>query len=151
MSFELGQIINAIPEMFVLLIATVAILAELFLSKQCRHITYVTVQAALLGAIFLLCFQLGQPRSFAFSGLFVSDDIACLLKIFTCITAFFGFFYSRQYLEDKKIPSGEFYILGLLSVLGMMVLVSASSLLTIYLGLELMSLPLYALIALKPQ
>ncbi len=149
MSINLGYIAGAIPEMFVLSMITLAILAELFLAKRCRHITYAVVQFALVGAFILTCFQLGQARNFAFTGLFVADDIATLLNLFIMLSAFFGFFYSKQYVEDKNIASGEFYILGLFSVLGMMVLTSAHSLLTVYLGLELMSLPLYALIALK--
>ena len=149
MSIDLGHIAGAIPEIFILLMITTAILAELFFAKCLKHITYAVVQLALVGAFILTIFQLGQDRSFAFTGLFVADDLAVLLKLFIMLAAFFGFFYSKQYVEDKKMASGEFYILGLFSVLGMMVLTSAHSLLTVYLGLELMSLPLYALIALS--
>lgn len=151
MSIDLAQMTNAIPEIFVLLLATVAILAELFVANRCKCITYALVQLALFGALLLAACQIGHYRSLAFGGLFVADDVAAILKVFICLSALFAFAYSRQYVEDKKIPSGEFYILGLFSVLGMMVLTSAHSLLTIYLGLELMSLPLYALIALRRE
>jgi NADH-quinone oxidoreductase subunit N len=149
MSIELGHIAGAIPEMFVLFMATVAILAELFLKKRCANITYVLIQSTLIGVFFLIGLQLGDDRSLAFNGLFVADDIGNILKLFIVLSTFFAFYYSRQYVEDKNIPNGEFYILGLFCVLGMMILSSAHSLLTIYLGLELMSLPLYALIALR--
>lgn len=149
MSSELGYIAGAIPEMFLLFVIAVAILAELFATKCCKNVTYTVVQFGLLSAILLNALQLGQVRSLAFSGLFIADDVGTLLKLFIEGSTFFAFFYSRQYVEDKNIPNGEFYILGAFSVLGMMVLSSAHSLLTVYLGLELMSLPLYALIALK--
>lgn len=149
MSIELGYIAGALPEMFVLLVAVIAILVELFFSKCCKESAYTVVQVGLLAVAAFTALQLGHVRSLAFSGLFISDDVSSLLKLFIELSTFFAFYYSRQYVEDKQIPSGEFYILGLFSVLGMMVLVSAHSLLSIYLGLELMSLPLYALIALK--
>ena len=151
MSIELAQIANAIPEIFILILATSAILAELFVGPRCRNISYFVVQGAIIGAFILTAFQVGVSSNVIFSGLFISDDIAAVLKLFVLLSSFFAFNYSRQYIEDRNIPTGEFYILGLFSVLGMMVLISAHSLLTIYLGLELMSLPLYALIALKRE
>ncbi len=60
---------------------------------------------------------------------------------------FGAFLYARDYLQDRKLFKGEYYVLGLFAMFGMMVMVSAHSLLTIYLGLELLSLALYALVA----
>lgn len=151
MSIQLAQMANAIPEIFLLVVATLAILVELFLANKCKHVTYVVAQAGIIGALILVLFQIGNYASLAFNGLFISDDVSALLKCFLLIATFFSFYYSRQYITDKQIPSGEFYILGLFSVLGMMVLCSAHSLLSIYLGLELMSLPLYAMIALRRE
>ncbi len=82
-----------------------------------------------------------------FNQQFVLDPLACLLKLALYLLAFLSFCYGRAYNNQSKIPVAEYHLLGLLSLLGGMVLISAHSLLTLYLGLELMSLPLYALIA----
>ena len=71
------------------------------------------------------------------------------MKFFVYITVLLSFIYSRNYINERQMPAGDYYILGLFSTLGMMILVSAHSLLTIYLGLELMSLPLYAMTAIR--
>lgn len=149
MTLQLIDILPALPEVLVLTMLCVAIVLELFFTKYYRHVTYLAVQVTLIAAFALTYFQCGDIKQLLFSGLFVADDLAVMLKLFIYLSAFLCFFYSRQYVEDHEMPSGDFYILGLFSVLGMMVLVSAESLLTVYLGLELMSLPLYALIALK--
>lgn len=149
MDYEIPDLVPAIAEIAVLAMACVALIVELLLGKRLKNITYLLVQLTLVFAFVLTSFQLGEFRTTTFTGLFVSDDISTLLKGFIYISAFLSFYYGRHYIDDRDIPRGEFYILGLLSVLGMMVLVSAHSLLTIYLGLELMSLPLYAMIALR--
>ena len=77
------------------------------------------------------------------------DNLGMLLQGFIALLAIFSFFYSKNYIASSGLPQGEYYVLSLLSILGMMVMVSAHALLTLYLGLELMSLPLYALVALK--
>ena len=92
---------------------------------------------------------LGQFNTVILHGLFISDDTAHLMKLFICISVGLSFFYSRYYIDERKMPSGDYYVLGLFSTLGMMALVSAHSLLTIYLGLELLSLPLYAMTAIR--
>jgi NADH-quinone oxidoreductase subunit N len=84
-----------------------------------------------------------------FHGQFVSDRLSFILNSAICVAGFLAFWYGRAYNELNHVAEGEFYILGLLSLLGAMVLVSAASLLTLYLGLELLSLPLYAMIAMR--
>ncbi len=149
MTLAMLNIMPASAEMAVLTMACISLLVELFIGRKCKHAAYYIVQLALIIAAVLSSFQLGQYRSLSFNGLFVADDVATLLKFFIYAAAFLSFLYSRHYLDDRKIPSGDFYVLGLFSTLGMMVLVSAHSMLSIYLGLELMSLPLYAMIALR--
>ena len=70
-----------------------------------------------------------------------------MLKLFIYLTVFLSFFYSKNYLDERILPGGDFYVLGLFSTLGMMILVSCYSFLTVYLGVELLSLPLYAMTA----
>ena len=83
----------------------------------------------------------------SFGDSFVLDQLAVTLKITTCLVVILVFVYSRDYLVDHDIHKGEYYVLGLFATLGMMIMISAHSFLLIYLGLELLSLSLYAMIA----
>ncbi len=91
--------------------------------------------------------------SYAFSNSYVSDPMAVLLKLFACIATFMTLVYSRQYSNERGMLggnlSGEFYVLALLTLLGQMIMISGNSFLVIYLGLEMMSLSLYALVAMR--
>ena len=139
----------ALPEIIILVTACMALLGDLFLRKACPSIAFIFACFGLaLAAVVSFAF-LGQFSVVLFNGLFMSDDVAQLMKLFIYLTVFLSFFYSKSYLEARQMPSGDYYVLGLFSTLGMMVLVSAHSLLTIYLGLELLSLPLYAMTAIR--
>ena len=127
-------------------------LTGLFCEKRFKNISYYLVQATLLVAAWLTVhtfthYDMSQTV-LAFNSTFVFDKLAMVLKLFIYLCALMTFWYSRQYNNERHIPSNEFYVLGLLSVLGMMVLVSGHNLLSIYLGLELLSLPIYAMVAL---
>ncbi len=87
----------------------------------------------------------------SFGGSFVLDQLAVVLKVATCGVTILVFVYSRDYLVDHDIYRGEYYVLGLFATLGMMVMISAHSFLLVYLGLELLSLSLYAMIAFNRQ
>jgi len=84
-----------------------------------------------------------------FGGSFVLDQLAVTLKIAVTVITILVFMYSRDYLADHGIYKGEYYVLGLFATLGMMIMISGHSFLLIYLGLELLSLSLYAMIAFK--
>ena len=88
-----------------------------------------------------------DQRVLAFNDMFVQDRMGDTLKLFILAITFVVFVYSRDYLRDRNIFKGEFYVLGLFGVLGMMIMVSSANLLLLYLGLELMSLCLYAMVA----
>ncbi|MCP4088206.1 MAG: NADH:ubiquinone oxidoreductase subunit N, partial [Gammaproteobacteria bacterium] len=83
----------------------------------------------------------------AYAGTFVVDDMAVVLKLAIFIIGFLALLYSRPYINNREILRGEYYMLIMFAVLGSSVLVSAHSFLTIYLGLELLSLSSYALVA----
>ncbi len=139
----------ALPEMFVLGMACLILIIDLFLTDKNRIITYLLAQATLIGAaIASLGHQFGSPE-IAFSGSFIRDGMGDTLKVFIYLSVFVVFLYSRSYLQARNLFKGEFYVLGLFGVLGMMVMVSAHSLLTLYLGLELLSLSMYALVAMN--
>ncbi|HHM05791.1 MAG TPA: NADH-quinone oxidoreductase subunit NuoN [Gammaproteobacteria bacterium] len=139
----------ALSEIFVLTMACVILVVDLFLKDAQRHITYLLSLATLLGAA-ILTFGLHDAEPVVtFSGTFVSDSMADVLKFFIYLVTAAVFVYSRTYLEQRQLFKGEFFVLGLFGVLGMMVMVSAHNFLTIYLGLELLSLSLYAMVALQ--
>ncbi|MBA3536150.1 MAG: NADH-quinone oxidoreductase subunit NuoN [Tatlockia sp.] len=139
----------ALPEMIILATACVTLLADLYLRHRYSSLTFICASIGLLLAGIVSVLFLGSFRTTILNGLFISDDIAQLMKIFIYISVFLSFIYSKQYIEERHMPSGDYYVLGLFSTLGMMILVSAHSLLSIYLGLELLSLPLYAMTAIR--
>ncbi len=139
----------ALPEMIILITACLALLGDLFLRDTVKSIAFFTAMGGLILAGIVSFLYLGQYSTVILHGLFISDDTAQLMKIFICLSVCLSFFYSKHYNEERQMPSGDYYILGLFSTLGMMTLVSAHSFLTIYLGLELLSLPLYAMTAIR--
>jgi len=139
----------ALPEMIVLITACLALLADLFLRHRYKSVAYFISCAGLVLAACVSFLYIGLYKVIILNGLFISDDIAQLMKFFIYLTVLLSFVYSRSYVNERQMPAGDYYILGLFSTLGMMFLVSAHSLLTIFLGLELMSLPLYAMTAIR--
>ncbi len=139
----------ALPEITLLITACVALLGDLFFPRRGAAIVLTVASIGLLLTAAESAFFLGHGKALLFSGTFVSDDMAHLMKIFISMTVFLSLFYGREYLEERGIPAGDYTVLALFSTLGMSVLVSAHSLLTVYLGLELMSLPLYAMTAIR--
>ncbi len=139
----------ASPEIILLITTCTALLADLFLKTWCKNGALMIACTGLLASASVSVLLLGNFSTVTLGGLFVSDDSAQLMKIFIDLTVFLSFIYSHQYIQDRDISSGDYYVLGLFSTLGMMFLVSAHSLLTIYLGLELLSLPIYAMTAMR--
>lgn len=147
--FVMPDLTPALPEIFVLTMACVILVWDLFLTDRNRVVTYLLSLATLVGAAVLTLWLHAPEPTLTFSGTFVSDGMADVLKFFVYLTTAAVFIYSRQYLIERQLFKGEFYVLGLFGVLGMMVLISAHNLLTVYLGLELLSLCLYAMVALQ--
>lgn len=139
----------ALPEIIILVTGCVALIGDLFLRRHVKSIAFICACVGLTAAAVVTFLFMGQFSTTVFQGLFISDDAGQLMKLFIYLSVFLSFVYSRQYLDERKMPSGDFYVLGLFSTVGMMTLVSAHSLLTIYLGLELLSLPLYAMTAIR--
>ena len=135
------------PEIFVLSMACVVLVVDLFLKDAQRNISYWLAQFTLLAALIMTFGLQSEGRILALNGLFVADILADILKLFIYGVVAAVFVYSRQYLIDRSLFKGEYYVLGLFAVLGMMVMVSAHNFITIYLGLELLSLSLYAMVA----
>jgi NADH-quinone oxidoreductase subunit N len=104
---------------------------------------------AMVPAFIALLVLFGTPTQYAFSRMVVVDDLATLLKICAFLATAASLTYARQYVRDREMFKGEFYSLSLFALLGQMIMMSASNMLVVYLGLELMSLSLYALAALR--
>ncbi len=146
-NFEMPNFLPALPEMFVLAMACFILILDLFIKQQDRVITYLLSIATLVGAAILTISLSDGERHLTFSGSFVSDPMGDVLKVFIYLVTAVVFLYSRDYLKKRDLFKGEYFVLGLFGVLGMMVMVSAHSMLTLYIGLELLSLSLYALVA----
>ena len=147
MNFEMPNFSPAIPEIFILSMACIILILDLYVSDKNRVITYLLSLATLVVATVLTVNESVQGTVITFSGTFVLDPMAVVLKVFIYLVTAVVFIYSRGYLVERNLFKGEFYVLGLFGVLGMMILVSAHNFLTIYLGLELLALSLYALVA----
>lgn len=145
MSFTLTHLIPVMPELFILGMTCVILLLGLYLPKQ--RLTYWLSQLTLLVATILSIQLFSAPTILAFNEMFILDKAATLCKIFIYIMSAFAFLYARQYNHERVIAENEYYILGLFAVLGMMIMVSANNLLIIFLGIELLSLSLYAMAA----
>jgi NADH-quinone oxidoreductase subunit N len=147
MTLDALNIAIAWPEIFLLTMACVVLVVDVFIEDERRNLSYVLSQLTLLMTAALITLGEAEQRVLAFNDMFVQDPLADTLKLFILAITFVIFVYSRDYLRDRRIFKGEFYVLGLFGVLGMMIMVSSSNLLLLYLGLELMSLCLYAMVA----
>src|SRR5882672_4613605 len=151
---NLPIMLPAYPEIFLLAAGCTILVIDLFLKDGARWVTYALSLAALAGCAgltWLVTYMTqGQPAH-TFNGMFVLDTMASVLKMFTYLAVALCLVYSRAYLADRGLFRGEYFVLVLFATLGMMVMISASHFLTLYLGLELMSLCLYSLVALTPD
>jgi len=160
----LSDISLALPEVFLLVAAFSVLLLDLFLSKSMKIVTFLLAQLSLLMTAWLVYNRIGSElvtttvgaangealkQATAFSGMYVKDALADILKVSMLLIGSAGFVYTRRYLQDRNMFNGEYYALALFAILGMMIMVSANTMLLLYLGLELLSLAMYALVALQ--
>jgi len=144
--------IPVLPEALLLVGACVVMIVDLYVKSERRTLSLVLAQGvlALCALVTLLVLAVSHPaKYYLFNGLFVADSLSHLLKLACYVAVSAALVYSRAWLADRGLLRGEFISLLLFSLLGMMVMLSASSFLTVYLGLELMSLCLYAMVALN--
>jgi NADH-quinone oxidoreductase subunit N len=150
MKFVAPDLVPVLPELFLLTMSCIVLVVDIFLEQWQRYITYWLTQLTLISvAVFILATLAVQKSEVAMFGHYVKDTMGDTLKFFICIVSATVLLYSRDYLRSHDLFKGEYFVLGLFGVLGMMVMVSAHSLLSIYLGLELLSLSLYAMVALN--
>lgn len=142
------DLLAALPEIIILCMAMIILLADLFLKPSNRIAIYGLAQLVLLGAAFVTVSTHSAGVSYAFTGMFVDDAMSDVLKLMIYLGTSLILVYSRQYIQQRNMFSGEFYALVLFALVGMMIMVSGQNMLTLYVGLELLSLSLYALVAL---
>jgi NADH-quinone oxidoreductase subunit N len=143
------DILLVLPEIVLLSLAGVILIADLFVRRGQKWFTYACGIGALLWTAVFAFTTVGVPVEFAFSGLVVIDGVSTVLKLAILLSAAIALAYSWNYLKKHNLDNGEFVALVLFGTLGMLVISSAASMLTAYLGLELLSLSMYALVALK--
>lgn len=149
MDFAQMNLIAALPEIFLLCLLGVVLIVDLFLDDSRRYMTHALTQLGLLVAVGLQIHAYGMPNEEAFGGMFINDGIAQFAKTVMYVAVFLLLAYSRRYLQDNKLYKGEYYTLTLFALLGMCVMVSSQNFILLYIGLELLSLSLYALIAMR--
>ncbi len=148
MSDILPDLISALPEIFVLCMAMFILLLDLFLKPSNRVLIYILAQATLLGAAAITIITHTPAVTYTFTNMFVDDPMSDVLKVMTYIGTSIMFVYTRQYLTLSGMFRGEYYALVLFAMVGMMIMISGQNFLTLYMGLELLSLCLYSLVAL---
>ncbi|MBS0591782.1 MAG: NADH-quinone oxidoreductase subunit NuoN [Proteobacteria bacterium] len=148
MPFSIQDLQLILPEAFLLFAICAVIVVDLLVKPTQRDVTHWVSFGAVAATLLLVVIDRGAD-AVGFSGMFVHDAVARLLKIFMLLIVAAILAYARTYLKDRRLHVGEFYELVLFATLGMMLLVSAGSLVMIYVGLELLTLSSYALVALN--
>jgi NADH-quinone oxidoreductase subunit N len=147
MVLTMADVLPAAAEIFVALAACVLLLVDAMAGPRARGATFMLTLAALAGAAWVSSTVALDARAVLLGGHFVADPMGTVLKLFAYGAAAVTLLYSRDYLERRDLMKGEYLVLALFAVLGIQVIVSAGSLLSLYLGIEIMSLALYAMVA----
>ncbi len=142
-----GQFSPAMPEIILLILICVILVTDLFVTDESRATTYWLTIGSLVITAWAVLASAPASRTVLFDGSYVSDAFSQVLKLGVIGIVGVGFVYARDYLRQNGLMKGEYYLLGLFGLLGMLIMISANSLLTMYLGLETLSLSLYALVA----
>lgn len=144
---SITETMTCAPEIFMLTMASLILVVDTFSNDPQRRLTYYLSQLTLILTAVLVIQMSPDQTVYAFGNSYINDGMATVLKAGVFTIGFFAFLYSHEYLKEHDWMNGEYFVLGLFAILGMMILISAHSLLTVYLGLELLSLSLYAMVA----
>ncbi|MGD8207339.1 MAG: NADH-quinone oxidoreductase subunit NuoN [Thiohalocapsa sp.] len=147
MPFQAAYLATILPELVILITACVVLVADLYLRDYEKGLNHGMTVVGLLIALAAVGLVGGAEATTAFGGMFVRDAMSDLLKGAVLIVTLLAFVFSTRYLRDRDMWVGEYYVLMLFALLGIMVMISANDFLSMYLGLELLALCLYALVA----
>ena len=143
-----SSVAPAIAEIYLVAAICGVLLVDLFFGEKRPGLTStVTLIALAIGAALTVAYGYVSHHSVLFDGMYVADELGYVLKLVGFMVVAVVLLYSRTYLETRKIMRGEYYVLSLTALLGIFVLVSANSLLTVYIGVELLALSVYAMVA----
>ena len=140
------ELLPLIPELVLVGAAFALLMLDLFLSEKQRVVTHLLAVASLVVVAGLLIAGTGGQGT-VLGGMFIRDNMADVLKIGTCLVSAVALLYAWPFLRERGLYKGEVSVLVLFAVAGMMLLISAGSLVMVYLGLELLALCSYALVA----
>jgi NADH-quinone oxidoreductase subunit N len=137
----------AAAEIFLAGAICVVLLVDVWLGQVSREITLRLALLAVLGTAVVSVWVAGPAGGVTFFGAFIGDPASMVLKLIAYLVVGLVFLYSRDHLRNSGLLQGEFFVLGLFGLLGIMIMISAHNMLTMYLGLELLALSQYALVA----
>jgi NADH-quinone oxidoreductase subunit N len=138
-----------LPEIFLLVAACALLMVDAARSGRFGPIIHRLGLVGLFVSMGAVVWQFGRPVQWAFQGMYVTDQLAQVLKLVSGLAVAATLVYGRAYCADRGMARAEFYALALFSLLGQWVMMSAGHLLVVYLGLEMMTLALYGLAALR--
>jgi NADH-quinone oxidoreductase subunit N len=141
------NLVPVLPEIVLLTAACAILLIDLFVPQGRRHISFWLTQAGLAAVAWTVLATLQAQPIRVLGGMVAADLLADVLQFLACLAVSLGLFYSRAYCEARGLFRGETFVLMLFALLGMMVMIAAGSFVTLYLGLELLALSLYAMVA----
>jgi len=147
MSFDYNSLIPVMPEIVLLCAASIVLVLDLFLKDHQRILSYSFAQLGLLATLLAVGLTGNSDTQIVFDGSYIRDPMSDLLKISLLIISIGMFVYAKEFLKRRDLFKGEFLTLSMFAILGMMIMVSSASFLTLYLGLELLALCMYALVA----
>ena len=136
-----------LPEIFISTMASFILVLDLYLKPGRRTVAYVLSVITLLGGVWLIWRDFATGSVTTMNGMFIDDVFSDVIKIAVCLLSLLVFIYSREYIKARDFFLSEYFVLGLFAVVGMMVMASANHFLVLYLGLELLSLCLYTMVA----
>ncbi len=146
-NFVMPDLYPAIPELFLAAMACVILIIDLLVGAKRRWVISLLTLLTIIASATLTIATFDGNVTLTFSNMFVRDALGDFLKLLVDGAVFIALIYGRDYLEDRGLDKGEYYLLVLFATLGMMVMISAYNFLTVYLGLEMLSLSLYAMVA----
>jgi NADH-quinone oxidoreductase subunit N len=139
-----------VPDALLMVATVVAWLNETFVGDAGRRTTYlIGVLSSIVAGIWFATLTFDPLPHYFFSHMYVVDGLASAMKAAVSLGYAVTMIYSRKYLEDRGLFRGDYVLLGMFALLGQLVMISGSNFLTLYLGLELMSLSLYVAIAMR--
>lgn len=137
------------PELLLLASSMALLVGDTFWAKRYPTLTFQLALVSLLMIVGVIFASFSTESVQAFNGAFIRDGVADVLKISMLVMTVFAFVFAREYLVVRGIERGEYYVMGMISLLGMMVLASAYDMISLFMGLEIMSLALYAMIGMQ--